>query len=122
MKIFIGLLLACQLTWARDFSPVEKTYLGQGDLVTVRMVIGEGKARIFLVGKEAARVDLKNPAQLLSLTAFTDDGKKQELRFSRDGEFYVTMLPKKNPVVSMSVSTKVGDVQENVRLKVQDKP
>lgn len=113
------LFIIVQTVSAGDSFPLDKTYFGQGQLIAVRMTVADGKARIFLLGKEAARADLKNP-KLLKLTAFVDDGQKQELRFSEDGESYIAKLPSK-PNLSLTVSTQLGTVKESIQVKL-DKP
>lgn len=122
MSIVMNLVLAAtQMAMAGGLLPIDRTYIGQGTLITVRMTVADGKAKLFLAGKEAVRLDPKDPIQLLTLTAFIDDGKKEELRFVQDGEFYVTVLPAKTPR-TLSVSAKKGNVKEDIKLQIERAP
>lgn len=98
-----------------------KTIEGQGRLVTVRFVFGDKNAKLYLVGKEAAKLDLNKDAKLLTLTAFTTDGKKEELHYTEEQGFYtIQKLPNMKAPYTLSVSAKVKDVEETI--KVQYKP
>lgn len=108
-----------QVALAIDKAEPQRTLEGQGSLIAIRLVIGDKKAKLFLVGKEAAKLNLAKDAQILEITAFRDDATKEILTYSPDGEAYtLKALPKWKEPYSLSVRTKIKDTEENIKIQV----
>ncbi|MEQ1663946.1 MAG: hypothetical protein ABL927_01065 [Bdellovibrionales bacterium] len=103
---------------AQDFQKDPLTLEGQGNLLTVRMVFGSKKAKIFLTGKEAAKIDFSKNAKLLKITAFKEDGSKEELQFIPGKGYYtVQKLPEWTGPYMFQVETKFKNKTESIDIR-----
>lgn len=94
---------------------------GQGKLVILRIVPGDKVAKLFVLGKKTAELDLKKDAKVLSV--FLKNGATQEeLRINNQGDFYeVNGLPEETPSYVLSIKTKVKNQIEDIKIHVQNK-
>lgn len=105
---------------AQNFQQNPMTLEGQGSLVVLRMELANKKAKLFIVGKKSAELDLSKDAKVLQITAFHHSGKKEELQFSPDTGFYsITKLPNWSEPFSLQVKTQVKDQVEQIKLNVR---
>ena len=108
------------LALAQNFQKDPTTLEGQGSLVVLRMEMADKKAKLFIVGKKAAELDLKKDAQVLQITALHHSGKKEELQFTPEMGFYsITKFPNWSEPFSLQVKTKVKDQVEQIKLNVR---
>lgn len=112
--------LSGALAVAQNYQMDPMTTEGQGNLLTIRLVIGEKKAKIFMVGKETAKINLEKDAKIIEVTAFKNDIEKEQLAFT-PGEGYYTIkkLPEWTSPYELRVKTKVKSKEEEIRLKVK---
>lgn len=88
-------------------------------LVTLRFVLGENQARIFVMGKEAAQLNLEKDVQLLNITAFKEGGGKEELRFEPGEGFYtIKKWPEDQGLYRLDVRMRASDVTEEIKIDV----
>ena len=80
-------------------------YSAQGRLVILRIVPGDKVAKLFILGKKAAELDLKKDAKVLSVF-LNSGGSSEELRINNRGDYYeVRGLPKREIPYELSVKT-----------------
>jgi hypothetical protein len=132
--IFVSILAAAPLSSAiaseldsrrGGIEPSDRlqTFLGRGNLLSVRLEMGDDKARIFLVGNEAAQLSLTGP-EIFKITVFRNDGSTEELHYSLEGGYYtVPHLRKDKGRTHLSVSTryKLNDklTEEHIKVPLQ---
>ena len=124
MRLILMLMLAFALeTKAAGPKPEPESLVGQGNLITLRLVRGEPKAKLFVVGKEAATLNFEKDAKVLSIRALDPQGKEEELRFTPERGYYtVEKLPASGVPYRLSIKTKVKDQEETIELKVKAQP
>jgi len=123
MKIFITLLALPCLTWAQtpaqDPSNLRQNTLNsQGQLLSLRLERGQ-PMRIFVVGKEEAKVDLSN----LSITVRRlKPYPAKELSTDRYNNTFTVVAPadSKEPM-ELEVTTKVNSSSETFRFSLDKK-
>ena len=103
---------------AQDYQTDPLTLEGQSGLLTVRIVVGEKTAKVYLTGKETAKLDFGKDAKLLQLTAFQRDGVEEELQFSPDQGYYtVKKLPEWEGPYMFRVKTEVKGKKQDVEIQ-----
>lgn len=122
MNLKTGLLLSLMLMFvspsqAQDSIP--KEYTAKGQLATIRVVPGNKTAQIFLVGKEAVSMDLKNEPKIISVTLLQKQ-KRRQLELNQEGEAYVVKnLPGKGTEpFELLIQTQLRTQKEEVKVKV----
>jgi hypothetical protein len=109
--------------FAQDYQADPYTMEGQGNLITLRFVMGDKSGKIFVVGKEAAKLNFDKDTKILNITAFRSDGVKEELRFEPGVGYYtVKNLPEWKDPYELKVSTKEKKGEEEVNIKMKAKP
>jgi hypothetical protein len=115
--MFKIILLAGTLLFAQH---EHMTVQGQGSLVNLRMEVGSKKAKLYLTGRQAAEINLEKGAKILNITAFSKDGKKEELRFSPEKGYYtVDALPDWKDDYTVEVKTQVSKKIDAIKLEVK---
>lgn len=110
----IFLLATSQTVFSQGNIP---EYTTQKGLVVLRVVPKDRTAKIFLAGHQAAVLDLKKDAQLLSVTVIKGD-QKQKLELRANGEFYeVKNLPEQKPY-ELEFQVQVQNKPQQMRLKI----
>jgi hypothetical protein len=106
-------------SFAQDFQSDPMSLEGQGQLLSVRIVLGEKHAKVYLIGKEAVKLSFEKDARLLQLTAFDNENATEELQFVPGKGYYtVKKLPAwANKIDSFKVKAKVKDQTENIEVK-----
>lgn len=96
------------------------TLIGHGEMVTLRFVMGQKNAKLYVVGKEAAKIDLEKDAKILQITAFDKENSSEELHFEPGHGYYtVTKPPKAYQKYSLQIVTSIKGKKENIRLKAK---
>lgn len=102
-----------------DLSRKDPQVFGQeGRLVSIRVVVGE-PTRIFVLGKEEAKLDLDNlELRVRRLQPYP----AKVLQTSRSGDFFVLDEPLDlNKPTALEVTTKLKAKKETVRIKIDNK-
>ena len=90
------------------------TLEGQGNVLTFRLVLGEKSAKLFLVGKEAAKLQFEKDAKLIQITAFRDDQTKEELTFVPGAGYYtIPKLPEWTTPYTFDVRARLKNTKED---------
>ncbi len=97
-------------------------YLGSGRLLTIRIVPADRTAKLYVVGKKAAQIEIGKDYQVIEITALN---KKQNetLEFRRDGEAYViSNLPKWNEPYDLKVRAETRGQKDEVKVRIDKQP
>jgi len=106
--------------FAQDFQKDPRTLEGQGNLITLRLSLGGKKAKLFLVGKEAVRINLEKDAKVLEISAFKNDKETEELRFSPERGYYtIQKMPTWSEPYTLRVTTQVQGKKDRIDLKIR---
>ena len=93
-------------------------YSAQGKLVVLRIVPGDKVAKLFILGKKKAELDLKKDTKIISVF-LNSENKSEELRINNRGDYYeVRGLPKHQTPYELSVKTAVKGEKEEVTFKI----
>ena len=119
--LFLQLLISAACFGQDPIQNDHPEFLGQGKLVILRIIPGDKTAKLFIVGRKAAELDLKKEAQILSVF-LNSSNSQEELRVNNRGEFYeVSGMPNRTSPYVLSVKTKVNDHIEDIKINIKTK-
>jgi hypothetical protein len=85
--------------------------------------MGDKSIKLFLVGKETAKINLDKDTKLLEVTAFKDDSTTEVLKFEPGKGYYtIKALPEWENPYTLKMRAKVKGAEESVQLKMKGKP
>lgn len=106
--------------FAQDFQADPLSMSGQGSLISLRLVPGEGRAKLFFVGHEALRLNFEKDLKLIEVTAMQNDKVKEQLMFEPDRGYYtIKKLPDWQSPYELRVKAKVNGSDQILNLKVK---
>lgn len=116
------IMLTAHLVCSQPVHNDPPEYTGQGKLIIVRIIPGDKTAKLFLLGKKTAEVNLKKEAKLLSVF-LNSSGSTEELRVNNRGDYYeVNNLPRSTIPYVLSIRANVNGETENIKVQVRDLP
>lgn len=120
------ILLVCLLgtqSVAQQVFPNNPQYKAESELLILRFVPGDKKAKIFLAGNKVADLDFNKDAKILSVVMLNET-KKEVLKLNRNGDFYEVESSKEFPsAYQIVVKTEVRGKPQEMKFKInQTKP
>ena len=103
---------------SRDPRQSDESYEAEGRLVLFQFVPGDKFARIYLAGKEAAKVNFDSKSKLVSVTLF-QKGKKQSVPFkSMENYYQLETVPHADPY-ELEMEATVDGKPDKVRMTIK---
>ncbi len=119
--IFISLFLISPFLGANQnprLGQDEATYQAEGRMLLFQVRPGDKFMRVYLVGKEAAKVDLTENAKLVNVTIF-QKGKKEKVPFKSFENYYeFESIPQKGPY-ELEMEATQGGRPDKVRMSIK---
>lgn len=117
-----AILLVAIATMAQSPDLGQPPYIAQSSTLLIRFYPGAKTGKVFLVGKKAADLDLNKQAKLISVTLF-NQGRREELKMSRDGSAYL-LEPTKPfpPKYELQLETELHGELQQMQIQVDGKP
>lgn len=95
----------------------ESTYQAEGRLVLFQVKPGDGFMRVYLVGKEAAKVHLASSSKLVTVTLF-QKGKVESVPFKSVNDYYkLETVPQQGPY-DLEIKATVDGKPDTVRFSI----
>lgn len=99
--------------------PDNPEYMSTGKLVTIRVVPGDRTAKLYVVGKKAAELNVQKDHQILEITALSPQKKTEILQFQRNGDAYeISNMPSWKEPYDLNVKAETRGQKEEVRVRI----